>query len=182
VNGLTAAMRRAAELLVEPLPAAAPAAQSLDVVVTALTDGAGASTVARGLAIALRRRRPVELTVAQDGSAAVAPGPGTAVIRDASAAAMRTTHHQETGRVLVAVADARREPAVALLVRDVLAQRHERVVVVGNRARDAAAWGACGAVVVPDARLGAVLVARGRRPPGSMGAAFEALALRVDAT
>jgi hypothetical protein len=88
--------------------------------------------------------------------------------------------HRGPGRPLVAVADGRREPAVAALVRDVLSQRHD-LVLVANRARDADAWREQGAVTVPDSRLGALLLARGHRPPGAMGAAFDTLAARLEA-
>ena len=67
----------------------------------------------------------------------------------------------------------------AACVRDVLARRHDRVILVGNRVRDAGAWSGVGALSVPDSRLGALLVERGRRPPGAMGAAFAELAARV---
>ena len=79
----------------------------------------------------------------------------------------------------MAVADARREPPLAALVRDVLAGRHERVVLVGNRARDVGAWQEQRALCVPESWLGAWMLARGHRPPGAMGTAFEALAALV---
>ena len=178
MNTIAAAARRAGALFVEPPPARAAPAGSVDVVVTSLGAGAGASTVARGLAIALRRLRPVELSGA-GGSAAVAAGPGTAVVRDTKPAAAASMSHRGSGRVLVAVGDGRRPPAIAALVRDVLARRHDRVILVGNRVRDAGAWSGAGALSVPDSRLGALLVERGRRPPGAMGAAFAELAARV---
>jgi hypothetical protein len=79
----------------------------------------------------------------------------------------------------VAVADARREPPLAALVRDVLAGRHERVVLVGNRVRDAGAWQEQRALCVPESWLGAWMLVRGHRAPGAMGLAFEALAALV---
>jgi hypothetical protein len=57
-----------------------------------------------------------------------------------------------------------------------LAVRHERVVLVGNRARDVDAWREQQAVCVPESRLGAWLLERNRLPRGAMGTAFEALA------
>jgi hypothetical protein len=179
VSALGAALRRAGELLVEPAPAP-PAASTtpVDVVVTALVVGAGATTVARGLAHALGRRRPVALTCAASAGA-VAAGPGTAVVRDTPAAEAGLLHHRGHGRVLVAVADARREPALPALVSTVLAQRHDRVVLIGNRVRDTDAWRAAGALCVPDSRLGAWLLSHGHRPLGAMAAAFDAIAVEL---
>jgi hypothetical protein len=176
MSGVGAVLRRAGELLLEPAPLPRPGgAVPLEVVVTALAAGAGATTVSRGLALALGRLRPVELA---DGprSGAVAAGPGTALVRDTAPADASLVCHRGPGRVLVAVADARREPALAALVLEVLAERNGRVVLVGNRAHDADAWRRDGALCVPESRLGAWLVHRGRRPPGAMGAAFDALA------
>jgi hypothetical protein len=180
VSALGSAVRRAAALLVEPAPVVQAAARPvpLDVVVTPLGARAGATTICRGLAIALRGLRPVELA-GMDSCAAVAAGPGTAVVRDTAPADAGPLCHRGAGRVLVAVADARREPPVAALVRNVLADRHERVVLVGNRARDADAWREQQAVCVPESRLGAWLLEHGRRPQGPMGAAFDALAATV---
>jgi hypothetical protein len=81
--------------------------------------------------------------------------------------------------MLVAVADGRREAALAALVLEVLTKRHERVVLVANRVRDVSAWQAAGALCVPESRLGAWLLGRGRRPPGAMGAALAAIAVHV---
>jgi hypothetical protein len=179
VSAMGSALRRAGGLLVEPPPAAPPTRPPpLDVVVTSLGAGAGATTVCRGLAIALRRLRPVELA-GMDSCAPVAAGPGTVVVRDTAPADAGPLCHRGAGRVLVAVADGRREPPLAALVRDVLADRHERVVLVGNRARDADAWREQGAVCVPESRLGVWLLERRLRPRGAMGTAFEVLAAAV---
>ena len=178
MSTVAAAARRAGALLVEFAPPPPPAAGPLDVVVAALAAGAGASTVARGLALALGRARPVELSLSERGE--VAPGPGTAVVRTTSAAGVPARGHRGPGRVLVAVAEGRREPAIAALVRDVLSRRHDHVVLVANRARDSRAWREQGALCVPESRVGAMLTARGHRPPGAMGAAFDALAGRLE--
>jgi len=178
MSAVAAAARRAGALFVQP-PAPPPAlAGPLDVVVATLAEGAGAPTVARGLALALRRARPVALAPA--GRDEVAAGPGTAVVRAADATDVCGRGDRGRGRVLVAVADGRREPAVAALVADVLRRRHGQVVLVANRVRDGHAWRDQGAVCIPDSRLGALLVARGRRPPGAMGAAFDSLAARIE--
>jgi len=179
MSAVAAAARRAGALFVQP-PAPAPPAPAgpLDAVVATLAAGAGASTVARGLTLALRRARPVALAPA--GRDEVAAGPGTAVVRAADATDVCGRGDRGRGRVLVAVADGRREPAVAALVADVLRRRHGQVVLVANRVRDGHAWRDQGAVCIPDSRLGALLVARGRRPPGAMGAALDSLAARVE--
>jgi len=180
MSGLAAVLRRAGELLVEPAPPpprpAAPA--PLEVVVTGLGARAGATTVARGVALALRRLGPVELA-GPGRPGAVAAGPGTAVVRDTAPADTHLACHHGTGRMLVAVADGRREAALAALVLEVLTKRHERVVLVANRVRDVSAWQAAGALCVPESRLGAWLLGRGRRPPGAMGAALVAIAVHV---
>jgi hypothetical protein len=178
MSAVAAAARRAAELPIERPPSPPAAMAPLDILVTGLAAGAGASTVARGVAVALRRLRPVALSGRGD-AAAVAAGPGVAVVRDTTAAVAGAVCHNGPGRVVVAVADARREAAVAALVCDVLARRHERVVLVGNRVRDQDAWRERGAVCVPESRAGVLMVDRGRRPFGPMGAAFDLLAARV---
>jgi hypothetical protein len=106
----------------------------------------------------------------------VTAGPGMAVIRDTEPAEASRLCHRG---VLIAVADARREPALAALVVELLGRRNERILLVGNRAHDPAAWREHGALCVPESRPGAWLVSRGRRPPGAMGDALDALAARV---
>jgi hypothetical protein len=173
------ALRRAGALLLEPAPPAARGrAVPLEVVVTGLVAGAGATTVARGLTDALRRTRPAELGD-MEPTGAVAAGPGTAVIRDAAPAEAGRMRHRGRGRVVVAVADGRREPALAVLVCGVLAERHDRVVLVANRVHEPDAWHDSGALCVPDSRFGAWLLGRGRYAPGAMGVAFERLAETV---
>jgi hypothetical protein len=172
-------LRRAGELLVEPVRVVEPVRPvPLEVVVTTLSAGAGATTVCRGLALALRRLRPVEV-IGIESTGAVAAGPGIAVLRDTAPEDARPLRHRGIGRVLVAVADARREPPLPALVRDVLADRHARVVLVGNRARDGSAWQHQRALCVPESWLGARLLEHGRRPPGAMRVAFDALAALV---
>ena len=179
MSGVASVLRRAGELLVEPAPAVRPPdAMPLDVVVTCLSAGAGATTVSRGLAIALRRFRSVELVEPWE-SGAVAAGPGTAVVRDIVPPDVGALRHRGLGRVLVAVGDARREPALAALVLELLAKRHERVMLIGNRARDPDGWRRHGALCVPESRVGAWLLGRGRRPLGAMGAGFDAIAAHV---
>jgi hypothetical protein len=178
MSAVAAAARRAGALFVDPAPRPATPAKPLDVVVAALAAEAGAATVARGLAVALERARPVALSL--PGGDEVAAGPGIAVVRTAAVGDVAGRSHRGPGRVFVAVADARREPAIAALVGDVLRRRHDQVVLVANRVRDERAWREHGAACVPDSRLGALLLARGRRPPGPMGAAFDQLAARIE--
>lgn len=174
-------LRRAGELLLEPAPPAVPApAAPLEVVVTGLAAGAGATTVACGLTDALRRTRPAELSD-MEPTGAVAAGPGTAVVRDATPADVGRLCHRGRGGVLVAVADGRREPALAVLVCGVLAERLDHVVLVANRVREPDSWHDSGALCVPESRFGAWLVGRGRGAPGGMGTAFHRLAETVQA-
>jgi hypothetical protein len=180
MSPLASSLRRAGALLLEPAPVTAPArAAPLEVVVTALAAGAGATTVARGVAQALGRTRPVELT-GIDPVGAVSPGPGTTVVRDAAPGDVGHLGPRGRGRVLVAVADGRREPALAVLVRGVLARRHEAVLLVANRVRDPEAWHGAGAFCIPESRVGAWLVQRRRRPAGAMREGFDALAAALD--
>jgi hypothetical protein len=173
-------LRRAVGLLVEPGPVGGRAAAApLEIVVTGLSPGAGATTMCRGLAIVLRRRHCLEVTEV-GASGAVAAGPGTVVLRDVGPADLGPLRRPRPGRVLVAAADGRRAPAVAVLVADVLTGRDGHVVLVANRVSDTAAWLRHGAVCVPASRLGALLVRRGRLPPGAMGTGLEALAMRLD--
>ena len=180
MNPLATSLRRAGALLLEPAPAGAPARTApLEVVVTGLAAGAGATTVAQGVALALARTRPVELT-GVDPAGAVAPGPGTTVIRDAGPGSVARLGPRGRGRILVAVADGRREPALPVLVQGVLARRHECVLLVANRVRESQAWREAGAVCIPESRVGAWLIQRRRRPPGPVGGAFDALAGALD--
>lgn len=143
---MTAAGRRALALLVEPQAPESRPAPRLEVGVTGLSGGCGASTVALGLALELPG---AQLT---DG---VAPGPHG---------------------VLVAVADRTGVPVLAGLVTERLARRHARVVLVVNRPDDPGEWERAGALCLPQSRLGVMLLARGRRPWGPFGTALRNLA------
>ena len=143
---MTAAGRRALALLVEPPVADSRPAPRIEVGVTGLSQGCGATTVARGLALELGG---AEVT---DG---VAPGPHG---------------------VLVAVADRTGVPVLAGLVSERLAERHAHVVLVANRPDDPAEWERAGAVCLPQSRLAVMLIARGHRPWGAFGAALRKVA------
>ncbi|HZO59992.1 MAG TPA: hypothetical protein VFB51_09895 [Solirubrobacterales bacterium] len=150
---MTSAARRALALLVEPPEGGprAPAAPGppLDVAVTGLSGGCGASTVAQGL------RREL---------------PGARVIDGFAPASVD---------VLVVVAGRTGLPVLARLVADRLRLRHESVVLVANRPEDPQEWEPLEAVCVPQSRFGVLLLARGRRAPGSFGAALRQVAVRV---
>jgi hypothetical protein len=156
VSALGTVLERALALVVEPArpdtcaTAGSARARAPSVAVVGLSRGCGASTVARGLAMI---------------APAMEVGEGTAVPHDA---------------VVAAVADGRSEPVLAGLVAEILATRHERVVLVANRPADAAEWSRKGAVCVPASRLGVRLVMRGRRPTGAMGRALRDLARAVE--
>ena len=83
------------------------------------------------------------------------------------------------GGVVVAVADGRGEPVLAGIVAEILAAHNDRLVLVANRPEDPGEWSQKGALCVPASRLGAMLVARGRRPIGGMRGALRGLALVV---
>jgi hypothetical protein len=81
--------------------------------------------------------------------------------------------------VIVAVADGSGVPVLARLVADRLAERR-RVVLVANRAADPAEWTVAGALCVPPAPLGVLLLEHGRRARGAMGSALRRVAQAVD--
>ena len=81
---------------------------------------------------------------------------------------------------LVCVADGAAEPALCALVCDMLAERYGRVLLVANRVRDDEAWAGRCAVTVPDSRLAAVLIARGRTPGGQVAEAVAKVAALVE--
>ena len=148
---MTTAGRRALALLLEPRVADSRPAARLEVGVTGLSRGCGATTVARALALELPG---ADLT---DG---IAPGPQG---------------------VLVAVADRTGVPVLAGLVTERLAQRHAHVVLVANRPDDPGEWERAGALCLPQSRLAVMLIARGHRPWGAFGAALRKIADAVRA-
>jgi hypothetical protein len=80
---------------------------------------------------------------------------------------------------VVAVADGDAEPALAELVARMLAERHGRVLLVASRVRDPGRWAGRAAGCLPWSRVGALLVARGRRPGGALGKELTQLAAMV---
>jgi hypothetical protein len=106
----------------------------------------------------------------------VGEGVAAAVIWDVGAGeAARGGPAIERSGVLVAVAAGSGEPALAGLVRDVLCENGRRVLLVCNRPQDDA-WSRWADVCLPDSRLGAAWIRRGRSPGGGLAAAIVQLA------
>jgi hypothetical protein len=82
--------------------------------------------------------------------------------------------------VVVALAAGSGEPALAGLVRDVLADRHGSVLLACNRAVDEGPWARWADLCLPEARLGAARIARGRAAGGALGTALGRLAGMVE--
>jgi hypothetical protein len=223
---IAAVLARAQGFLLEPPPTVeAPAAavpvlvpavarNAVQVAVTGLSRGSGATTVAAGLAHALvvpgersghlvslrpgaTRRGPPgvvvwELPPALRNSAEIADYGSTlarlaagsdaaAVVWDVGADDMAlATHLLEGCDALVCVTDGSAEPALCTLVCDMLAERYGRVLLVPNRVRDEEAWSGRCAVAVPESRLAAALIVRGRAPGGALAAALARLAAAVE--
>jgi hypothetical protein len=224
---IAAALARAQGFLLEPAAAVEPAPAaiaraplascgSVDVVVTGLSRGSGATTVAAGLAQALvvpggRSAHLVSLRAEPGGSRRAPPGVVAwelpPALRDADEIA---DYGATLGRLaagggeaalvwdvcaddvasaarlmqdcdaIVCVAAGSAEPALCTLVCDMLAERYGRVVLVANRVGDQDAWSGRSAVAVPDSRLAAILIARGRTPNGAVGAAMSHIAAIVE--
>jgi hypothetical protein len=222
---LAAALARAQGFLLEPAerpapPVAAPfapgAAEPVQVAVTGLSCGCGASTIAAGLALALviPGTRPSHLvSFGPDGSGKRGNlGPvvrwelppalreadeladySTTLARlagaRAGAAVVWDVPSEEMGRAggvveacdaLVCVAEGSAEPVLCSLVRDMLAQRFGRVILVANRVREPEPWAGLCELLMAESRLTAALVARGRAPGGAMGEALGRLAAVVE--
>jgi hypothetical protein len=86
----------------------------------------------------------------------------------------------ERSDAVVCVADGSAEPALCGLVCEMLGERCRRVLLVANRVRDEDAWSGRCAVGVPESRLAALLIARGRAPGGAVAAALARLAALLD--
>lgn len=224
---IAAALARAQGFLLEPAPTVevAPGAISpaplascgpVNVVVTGLSRGSGATMVAAGLAQALvvpdaRSAHLVSLQSDPGGARRAPPGVvawelppalqdaeeiadyGATLARLAAGGApaavvwdVRADDVARAGRVMescdaiVCVAAGSAEPALCALVCDMLAERYGRVVLVANRVGDAEAWSGRCAAAVPDARLAAILIARGRSPGGAVGAAMSQIAALLE--
>jgi uncharacterized protein (DUF3820 family) len=80
----------------------------------------------------------------------------------------------------VAVASGSAEPALASLVCSMLAERVGELLLVANRVLDFDDWTGRCVAALPESRLGAFTMARGRMPGGELGLAFRRLAAAVD--
>ena len=89
--------------------------------------------------------------------------------------AERSAQVLRTVDAVVAVAAGDAEPPLAGLVCQMLTERNERVMLVANRVRDPDRWSRWADVCLPEARLGSLLLARGRRPGGPLWTALERL-------
>jgi hypothetical protein len=152
--------------------------------VLGLSTGCGATTVARGLALALEAPggRPSLLLAPGDaaGNGTTAATGAAALVWDAGSgdvALARGIAHRADAVVLVAGKTS--EPALAEITADVLRQEFERIVLIANRVTDPSRWNRRADVCIPDSWLGAALLGRGRRPPGAPGAALDRLAAIV---
>jgi hypothetical protein len=190
---LSATLERVQDFLLEPParvekdPAAVPVSPPparVEAVVLGLRSGSGASTIARGVAatLAVADARPVHLVVAgASAQGAVLGGEHAAVVWDVSPSEVeRAAAAAARAGVVLAVAPANLEPALAEVVTGMLAERFGRVVLVANGVSDPAPWSGRAAVCVPSSRWGAVLAGRGRRPQGAFGTALDDLAALVN--
>jgi hypothetical protein len=119
--------------------------------------------------------------IAEYGStlARLARGSGSAaVVWDVRADDVpRAARAIEACDAVVCVAGGSAEPALCSLVGDMLAERYgTRVVLVANRVRDDDGWTGHCAVAVPDSRLAAMVIGRGRAPGGPVGDALARIA------
>jgi hypothetical protein len=223
---IAAALARAQGFLLEPAvvePPSAPAASlpletapSVNVVVTGLSRGSGATTVACALARAL-----VVPGARSSHLIALGPGPGegprgqtgvavwelppalqnpdeiadygatlgrlaagggsAAVVWDVRADDVaRAARVMEDSGTLVCVADGSAEPTLSSLVCDMLAERYGRVLLIANRVRDEEAWTGRCPICIPDSRLAALLIARGRVPGGAVAEGVARVAAFVE--
>jgi hypothetical protein len=171
---------RVREFLIEPA-AALPEPRSrsrIEVAVLGLSTGCGVTTVARGLAFALRTLNgacPLLLSL-EDGTGDVELAAGTVVWDAGASDAPLVRGVARSSHALVLVAGKSTEPAMAEIAANVLRDDAARVVLVANRVTDPSRWNGRCDVSVPESWLGAALIRRGRRPPGALGAALVRLA------
>jgi hypothetical protein len=179
------AVARAHDFLLEPVSAVRlrPGRSGrTEVAVLGLSDGCGASTVARGLALTLKVPggravqvlRAGEDPVEDDEVIASADGPAALVwdIASGGGAAARLIAQRTNAVVLVAAAGS--PPPLAELVARALEKELGPVILVANRVTDPSPW-SCADLCLPESRLGAALTRRGHRPPGALGSALARL-------
>jgi hypothetical protein len=172
-SGIEAVSRSSAD----PLPLG-----PIEVVVLGMVAGCGVSTLARGLALSLavpgeRESHVVELATT---SSRPADGPAAIVWDVAWGEVERATEVARAADAVVLVASGSGHPAIAELVASMLGERFGRLVLIANRVSDPARWSGRAAACVPESRLAAALVGRGRRPFGMFGAVLAELAALVE--
>jgi hypothetical protein len=153
----------------------------MQVVVLGLSTGCGVTTVARGLALALRAPGcpPPPLLSPEDDAGDAEVAAKTAIWDAGASDAPLVRGVARCADALVLVAGKSTEPALAEIAADVLRDHAARVVLVANRVTDPSRWSGRCDVSVPESWLGAALLRRGRRPPGALGAALVRLASTV---
>lgn len=222
---IASALARAQGFLLEPavaaeprpavaLPVALEACNPVEVVVTGLSRGTGATSVAAGLAQALvvPGARSAHLVTLRAGAGGIKSGPGVVswelppalespteiaeygamlnrLAAGGAAAAMvwdvcadevaRAAAVMNRCNAVVCVAHGSAEPALCALVRQMVAEKYAFVALVANRVRDHERWSGRCAVCVPDSRLAALMIARGRAPGGAVGQAMSRIAALV---
>ena len=112
--------------------------------------------------------------------ARVAGGPVAIVWDLASSEIGRARQAALEADAVVLVAGDRSKPALAQLVSCMLSERFGRVLLVATRVADPSRWRGRAIASVPESRLGAALLARGRRPAGGLGAALVQIASAVE--
>jgi len=205
VSLVAAALARAQAFLLEPAPASARTRRSppeaaegafadLQVAVIGLTPECGSSTVARGLAVALGVpgcRSAQLISVTADGTRdengrlagkvfAGGSGPVATVWDIAASEVERASQVAVESDAVFLVAGDHSAPALAQLVSGMLSERFGRVLLVATRVADRARWSGRAIACVPDSRLGAALLARGRRPVGELAGVLTELAAIAD--
>ena len=155
---LGTALARAQDFLLEPADPYPPFSvaregrgRPIDVSVLGTCAGCGVSTIASGLRLVLASSISERIEVVDQ--------PGTAV---------------------VLVTPGSGHPQIAGLVGSLMKERVGKLVLVANKVSDEARWRGHADLCVPESRLGAALLAHGRRPPGPFGSAIARLAALVE--
>jgi hypothetical protein len=149
--------------------------------VLGLSAGCGVTTVARGLALALRPpggASPLLLSP-EDSTGEVEFASGSVVWDAGASDAPLVRGVVRSSDALVLVAGKVTEPAMAEIAANVLRDEAARLVLVANRVTDPSRWNGRCDVSVSESWLGAALVRRGRWPPGALGSALVRLAVAV---